>query len=81
MPNSGLNVVVALGRDLDLDAVAFARIGADEGEGRIAATHLAFRHVEDAATGSVNGVEVDLVQSLTHALSPQISNCNLVGKL
>src|SRR5581483_12334086 len=65
-------VVVAFGRDPDLDRVALAAIAADESEGGVSAAKLAVDGVNDAAACAMNRVKLNLVKACLQIPSPVV---------
>jgi hypothetical protein len=70
VPNSG--EIVPLGRNLDLDFVARTGVVADERKTGIAAAELAAGGVNNAGSGSVNGMKINLVEAFPQLASPQL---------
>jgi hypothetical protein len=54
-------VMVALGRDLDVDFVASAGVVPDEGKARIAAAQFARNGIDHAIAGAMNGMKLNPV--------------------
>ncbi|WGR92351.1 hypothetical protein MTX20_30405 [Bradyrhizobium sp. ISRA435] len=69
-------VIMTNGIDLDSNLVAGLPVGADMGEGGIAAKHPAVARIHDAPPDRIAKLKPDLVEALEQAPRPRQSQCN-----
>jgi hypothetical protein len=73
-------VIVALGRDLDVDFVALAVVVPDKCKARIAPAQFAVDGVDHAGPGAMNGMKFNLVEAFAQFASLAVvdwTNCTL----